>query len=241
MRGVLVFKWAKNPQDARVGGDGSVDWSAAKMAVSDDDAAAAEVALVLGVDELVGLTLGDGDASWAAARGASRTVSITDALPDPDACVTAAALALGVEHIGDVDVVVIGDGPWDPMVPASFAAQLGWRALGGVVSAVREGALLRVTQRTPGGTQVIDVVPPVVLGVRACRVEQRSPGMREVLAARKKPLEKVTVVELGGTPQSGVKVCGTVVPAAAQAHVFDGDPDAAVKQLVSALRSEGAL
>ena len=65
MKTVVVFKWLRNPEDARVGSDGSVDWRAAKMAVSDDDPAAAAVANAIAAagGECVGLTLGDGDAS----------------------------------------------------------------------------------------------------------------------------------------------------------------------------------
>ena len=243
MRGVLAFKWAKNPQDARVGTDGSVDWSGAKMAVTDDDAAAAEVARdLLGDGSIVGLTLGDGDASWAAARGAASTVCLTDASPDPDARVTADALAAGVQHIGEAEVVVIGDSPWDPLVPACLGARLGWRTVGGVTSAVVDGDHVRVTRRTSTGTQVLDVDPPVVLAVRARRAEQRTPGMRDVLAARKKPLEKLTAEALGVARQGGAVVMGTALPETTPARVIDGsDVEGAVDQLVRALRSEGVL
>lgn len=243
MKAVLAFRWAKNPQDARVSAEGAVDWSGAKMAVSDDDAAAAEVARdLLGEDEIVGLTAGDGDVSWAAARGASRTVCLTDLLPDPDARVTGDALAAGVDHVGDVDIVLIGDGQWDPMVPASLGARLGWLTFGGVVSAAREGQGLRVTQQTSAGTQIVDVAPPVVLAVRARRVEKQSPGMREVLAARKKPVEKLTAAALGAAAPGRVVPRGTALPQSTPVRVIDGaDPAAAAEQLVRALRSEGVL
>lgn len=243
MKSVIVFKWAKNPQDARVSANGSVDWRSARMAVSDDDAAAVAVArdIVVGGD-IVGLALGDGDATWAAARGASSTVSVTDAEPNADAAATAAVLAAGVRHIGDADVVVVGDCAWDPMVPVSLAAQLGWPVLAGVLSATPEGDRLRVTRRTAAGAQVVDVSTPVVLAVAARRAEQKTPGMKEVLSARKKPLEKVTTAALGVSHDGGVRVRGTTLPEAVAARVIDGtDPAAAVEQLLAALRSEGVL
>ena len=243
MKTVIAFKWAKNPQDARVSADGSVDWGSAKMAVSDDDAAAAVVVLnIAGDGDIVGLTLGNGDATWAAARGASSTVSVTDAEPNADSASTAAVLAAGVRHIGDADVVVIGDCAWDQMVPGSLAAQLGWTALAGVVSATPEGDHLSVTRKTAAGAQVVDVSTPVVLAVAARHTEQKTPGMKQVLAARKKPLEKITTATLGVTHDCGVQVRGTELPGATAARVIDGtDPAVAVEQLLAALRSEGVL
>lgn len=241
MKSVVAFKWAKNPQDARVSADGAVDWRSARMAVSDDDAAATAVARDLGGD-VVALALGDGDATWAAARGASSTLSVTDAEPNADAAATAAVLAAGVRHIGDADVVVVGDCAWDPMVPVSLAAQLGWPALAGVLSATPEGDRLRVTCKRDGGAIVVDVSPPVVLAVAARRAELKTPGMKEVLAARRKSLEKVATAALGVTHEGGVRVRGTTLPEEVAARVFDGtDPAAAVEQLLAALRSEGVL
>ena len=243
MKSLIAFKSSQNPQDARVSADGSVDWSGARMTAGDDDAAAIAVAAqVAAGEELVGLTLGDGDPSWAAARGASSTVSVTDARPDPDAFVTAAALAAGVRHVGQVDVAVIGDSVWEPGVPVALGALLGWPVLAGVLSAERDGASLRVIRRVPGGEELVRVTGPAVLAVAARRAEQKVPGMKEVLMARKKPVDKLTLSDLGVQAPSAVRVRGTALPAASTAQVIDGgDPAAAVAQLLSALRTEGVL
>jgi electron transfer flavoprotein beta subunit len=239
MRCVLAFTWARNPEDARVGADGSVDWGT-RLAPSDDDAAAAAVARGLGV-EVVGLTLGGGDVAWAAARGAERTLAVTDARPGADGGATAAALAAGVRHAGDVDVVVVGDCAWDRTVPVSLGARLGWPTVAGVQSADVDGDHLRVTRRTAGGTEVLAVTTPAVLAVAARHTEQAPPGMRDVLAARKKPVERLTLQDLG-VAASGVRVRGTALPQTAPARVFAGDdPAAAAGQLVAALRAEGVL
>lgn len=244
MKAVVVFKWLRNPEDARVGSDGSVDWRAAKMAVSDDDPAAAVVANAVAAvgGECVGLTLGDGDASWAAARGASSTVVVTDAEPCANSAATAAIMAAGVRSIGGVDVVLIGDSAWDRGVPVALAGLLGWSVLADVESAAVEGDRLRVTRKFGDGTQVVDVARPVVLAVAASRAEQHAPGMKEILAARKKPVTKVTMTELGVEPDTAVTSRGTQFPATTAARVIDGaDPVAAAAQLLAALRSEGVL
>lgn len=112
MKIIVVFKWSRNPQDARVGVDGTVDWRGVKMAASDDDAAAMEIARAIAEGgEIIGLTLGDGDVAWAAARGAARTVVVADAQPDVNSSVTGAVLAAAIRRVEGVDAVLIGDSP----------------------------------------------------------------------------------------------------------------------------------
>ena len=105
MKCIVLFKWSMNPQDARVGSDGSVDWRGTKLSPNDDDPAAIVVARDLASGgEVVGLTLGDGDLAWAAARGAAGTVVVTDAPAGPDSAATGAVLAAAVRHLGPADV-----------------------------------------------------------------------------------------------------------------------------------------
>jgi electron transfer flavoprotein beta subunit len=244
MKIVVVFKWSRNPQDARVGSDGSVDWRGARLAVSDDDPAAIEVARSLAATggEIVGLTIGDGDVAWAAARGASSTVVVADAQPHADAAATAAILAAAVQRLGGVDVVVVGDSAWDPGLPVALAGRLGWTTLAGVASAVPDGERLRVTRKWGDGTQVVDVAHPAVLAVSASRAEQHAPGMKEVLAGRKKPVTKLAVADLGVELAPAVTSRGTALPDAPAARLIDGaDPETAAAQLVAALRTEGVL
>jgi electron transfer flavoprotein beta subunit len=244
MKIIVVFKWGRDPQDARVGPDGSVDWRSAPMAVTDDDPAVLEVARAIasGADEIVGVTLGGGDVSWAAARGASSTVVVTDADSAPDSAATAAILAAGVRYIGEADLVLVGDSAWDRAVPVCLAGQLGWPALAEVKSAKVEDGRLRVTRRFGGGTQVVDVAKPAVLAVAGSRAEQDPPGMKEVLAARRKPLSRVTLGELGVEPDALVRSRGTALPDTAPARVIEGaDPASAAAQLVAALRADGVI
>jgi len=242
MRSVAVFKWSVNPEDARVGADGSVDWGAASPWVGDDDYVAARVASqVAGEDgEAVGLTLAGGDVAFAAARGARSTLAV-DGLPAPaGAAGIAAALAAAVRTLG-ADVVAIGDSAWEPAVPALLAGLLGWPALMAVDSAVAQEGGLVVTRRSGMGTQDLLVGLPVVLGVVARREEEDKPGMRAVLTARKLPVTTVAVADLGpGGPAFTGR--GTSLPETEPSRLMDGaDPERAAAQLVQALRSEGVL
>ncbi len=243
MKSIVVFKWSRHPQDARVGSDGSVDWGTAKMSASDDDPAAILLAKDLaGGGEIVGLTLGDGDVAWAAARGAASTVVVTDAVTELDGAATGAILAAGVRRIGDADLVLIGDSAWDYAVVAALAGQLGWPTLTNVVSAVVHDGGLRVTCKVGAGAQVVDVAGPAVLAVAASRAEQQVPGMKEVLAARRKPVTRLTRAELGVQHTGTVTLRATRLPETASARMFAGaDAGAAAAQLVAALHTDGVL
>ena len=244
MKSVVVFKWAVNPQDARISADGTVDWSAASPWVGDDDYVAAQVASkVAGLDgEVVGLTLAGGDVAFAAARGAQHTVAI-DGLPvTADAMAIAQALAAAVRSLGNVDVVAIGDSAWEPSVPVMLAGLLGWTALMAVDSVEIEDNGLCVTRRLGTSTQEVTVHGPVVLGVAARREEENKPGMQAVLNARKKPVTTVTVAELINEDLPSLVSRGTHLPETTPSRIFDGsDPDHAVSQLLQVLQVDGVL
>jgi len=243
MKIIVVFKWSRNPQDARVGVDGTVNWQGVKMAANDDDPTAMEIARsIADGGEVIGLTVGDGDAAWAAARGAARTVMISDAQTDVNSSVTGSILAAAIRRVEGVDAVLIGDSAWDYGVVSALAGQLGWPAVAGVVSAMTGQDCLRVTRKMGSASQVLEVKGPVVLAVSASRAEQNVPGMKEVLAARKKPVEKLTLADLGLTPETTVNSKGTRFPDTPPARIIDGgDPMTACEQLVAALRADGVL
>ena len=230
MKAVAIFKWAPNPDDALVRVDGTVNWSTARHDVGDDDHAAMACAMAAADgDEVVGLCVGGGDTSFAAARGAERTV-VLEGFPVPtDSMTMARALAEEIKGIEGVGLVAMGDADWDPMVAPLVAALLGWPLLTAVDGvAVADGM----------GTQDIAVTGPVVVDVAARREEEEKPGMRQVLAARKKPSDTKTVEG----ERSSFSSRGTRLPEAASSRLFDGsDPADAVEQLVSALKADGVL
>ena len=239
MKIIAVFKWSRNPQDGRVGMNGTLDWRGVKMAPNDDDPAVMEVANAIVEDgEIVGLTIGDGDIAWAAARGAARTMVVTDAQTEVDSSVTAAVIAAAIKRVEGVDAVIIGDSG----VVSALMGHLGWPAVAGVVSATKEQGRLRVTRKMGTASQVLEVEGPVVLAVAANREEKNAPGMKEVLFARKKPVERLTMSDLGLAPAADVSSKGTRFPDTPPARMIDGkDPAAACKELMAALRSDGVL
>lgn len=243
MKVVAVYSWARDVGSALVHADGTVTWRSTKTAPGEDDHAVLAVARALaeaGQGEAVGLMLGEGDASWALARGLGATVRVADAPALEDESATAAVLAAAVERIGGVDVVVVADSEEHPVVGVALAARLGRPVLAGVLSATLVDGRVEARRRTGAGEETVAVPVPAVLVVAAEGSEPRAPGMKELLAARKRPVEVVPCAELGVTV-ADVEVRSATVPEVTGARLFEGDPTTAARELVAALRSEGVL
>jgi electron transfer flavoprotein beta subunit len=241
VKALVVYKWARDEADALVCADESIDWRNAKMTAGEDDPAVLAVARQVAADaEIVGLTIGDGDASWAPARGVGSAVSVGDAPPLADNSATAAILAAAVRTIGDVDVVVIGDSQQDAGVGAALGGHLGWPTLLGLVAASAEGGEVHAVRKMGGDLRTIAVPTPCVLGIAAEADVDKVPGMKELLAARKRPVTKLTLTDLGVRPADLVAL-GSVKPHVKATRVFEGDPADAAARLVAALRTEGVL
>jgi electron transfer flavoprotein beta subunit len=249
MRIVVAYKWACDPQEASVGADGSVDWSRAKPGISDYDPVAIEVARRLAEatsSELIGLTAGAKGVGASIAckaalsRGLDRVVVVEDdSLRGAGTSELAAVLAGAVRHIGDVDLVITGDSSVDvaaKMVPTVLAGQLGWAAVAEVTAVSAQAGTLRVVRAVPGGTQTLQISGPAVL---------RVPGMKDLLAAGKKPVEHLEISALDVPARSAtVTIKGTARPdrKARKGQILDAtDPAAAAAELITALRGTGAL
>lgn len=244
MKIVVVFKWARDPDDAAVRSDGSVDWRGAKMAAGEDDPAAVAVGRAVAAASgcaVAGLTIGDGDASWALARGIEQVIAVPDAPSLEDNAATADLLAAAIRWIGEVGAVVIGDAEASPGVPAALAGVLGWPAVLGVSTATFTDGRLVATRRIGDREQTVSLALPAVLAVAAASAEKQVPGMKEILAARRRPITAVSLAELGTGPLDGLESRGTRVPEAGSARIFEGSPAAAARQVVAALRADGVL
>ncbi len=244
MKIVVVYKWARDPEDAAVRGDGSVDWRGAKMAAGEDDPAVVAVGLAVASASgggVVGLTIGDGDPSWALARGLEQTVSVADVPSLADNAATADVLAAAIRWIGEVDVVVIGDAEAYPAVPAVLAGVLGWPVLLGASTATFTDDRLIATRRLDGRDQTISLGVPAVLGISAASAEKQAPGMKEILAARKRPVTPVSLADLATGQLDRLESRATRAPEVGSAHIFEGGPETTARQLVDALHADGVL
>ena len=108
-----------------------------------------------------------------------------------------------------------------------------------------QAGALRVGRAIPGGAQVLEISGPAVLATSADATVPRVPGMKDLLAAGKKPVEHADLAALDVPAQSAVMtVTGRARPARKERknQILDTtDPAAAAAELVKALREVGAL
>jgi electron transfer flavoprotein beta subunit len=258
MRIVVAYKWTRDPAEATVRADGTVDWSRAKPGLSAYDPVAIELARHLAETagaELIGVTAGGKGVAMpiaskaALSRGLDRVVIVEDeSLAEAGRSELAGVLAEMIRHIGDVDLVVTGDSSVDvaaKMVPAVLAGELGWPAVAEVTAVAGQAGALRVERAIPGGVQVLEISGPAVLAASADAAVPRVAGMKELLAAAKKPVELLELAALKVPPGSTVMtVTGRSRPErkARKGQLIDtADPAAAAAELVAALRRAGTL
>jgi electron transfer flavoprotein beta subunit len=185
----------------------------------------------------------------ALSRRFDRAVIVADdSLDGAGSTELAMVLAAAVRHIGDVDLVITGDSSVDvggKMVPTVLAGQLGWPAVAEVSAVTGAPGAVRVERAVPGGTQILEISGPAVLAAATDAAVPRLPGMKDILAAAKKPVETVSLSDLGVPSLVGtVTVKGTARPdlKARKGQMIDTkDPAAAAAELVAALRGLGAL
>jgi electron transfer flavoprotein beta subunit len=253
----VAYKWAADPQEAVVSPDGVVDLSRAKSVVSDDDAVAIELGRRLADDsgaELVGISVG-GPATaapmatkTALARGLDRAlIAVGDDLAGAGTTRVAAVLGALVRRLGDVRLVLTGDSSIDvgaKMVPAVLGGVLGWPTLAEVGALTLEDAHAAATRIRPAGVQELRVGLPAVIAVARDAASPRVPGMKDVLAAGKKPVEQVAVAGLALPPadEGTLRSTGPLPAPARRGIVISGaDPRAAAAELVAALAGAGVL
>lgn len=244
MKIAMIYKWARDPEAATVRNDGSVDWRGAKMVAGEDDPAALDAAKLIAEGagaEIVGLTIGDGDASWVLARGVKETFSVTDVPNLIDQATTGKILSSTVKKLADVDVVVIGDSQAYSAVSVSLAGDLGWPTVMGLTSAKVEGNKIIATRNIGSEEQTITLTAPVVLGFVAESEEKSTPGMKEMLMARKRPVNNISLSDLNIKADERINSRGSRAPEVKHAYLFDGAPLDAVTKLVETLRKEGVL
>jgi electron transfer flavoprotein beta subunit len=123
-----------------------------------------------------------------------------DAMGDADSAVVARVLAGALKLIGEVDLVVCGEGSSD-----NYAQQVGPRVgqlLGiPIVTCVThmtiEDGVARCERNLEDGVEVVEVSLPALVTVLPSMNAPRLPGLKQILAASKKPVQNLTVTDLG--------------------------------------------
>ena len=244
---VVCCKVVPDDQDIQVAADGTLDYSKAKPIVSAYDLNAIEAAAQLADGgRVVAVTAGPADIDDSKlkknilARGVDELyMTADDACKGLDARATAVALAELVSKVGDFDVVLCGDGSADnyaQQVDVQLAAKLGLPVVTAATKITAKDGALEVERTLEDVVEVVEVPLPAVVSVAPDIALPRIPGMKDILAAGKKPMG---VAGADGAYESALEVLSCKAPEQAERklEVMDASEDGAIEKFAAALKA----
>jgi electron transfer flavoprotein beta subunit len=171
--------------------------------------------------EVTVLTVGPDTATDAIRKalsmGADKAVHVSDpALHGSDAVQTSAVLAAALGQL-EYDLVLCGAEATDSqmsVMPALLSERLGIPQLSGARKLTVEGTTAKVERQTDGGYWALEAPLPAIVSTWDTINEPRYPSFKGIMAAKKKPVQTLTLADLGIDP-------GTVGLAAATSKVID--------------------
>ena len=213
--------------DRHFEGDNTVDRVGADGLLSELDEYAVEQALQIkekqgeGADVTVtALCVGPEGAVDAVRKalqmGADQGVHVVDdAIAGSDAIATSLVLAEAIKKQGTPDLIVCGMASTDgemSVVPAMLSERLGLPQVTFASVVETQGDQVRVKRDGDAATEVIGATLPVVLSVTDQTGEARYPSFKGIMAAKKKPLETLSLGDLGvSADQVGLSAAWTTV------------------------------
>jgi electron transfer flavoprotein beta subunit len=238
--------------------DHTLDRGAVPGRLSELDEYAVEQAVRLvegGVDaDITYLTVGPEPARdgllKALAIGGDKGVHVLDpAIHGSDALSTSLVLAKAIEHLG-FDLVLAGMASTDAemsVVPSMVAERLdvNQATFAGALSV--DGGTVSITREGDTATEQVAADLPAVVSITDQTDEARYPAFRAIMMAKKKPVETLTLADLGVDPATvGLAAAATrvvdVAPAPARtAGTVVVDDGTGAAQLADFLVSRGAL
>ena len=250
MQIAVACKIVPDDQDILVDADGGLDYSKAHLTVSayDLNAIEASAQLAEGSDgRLVALTVGPSKINDSKvkksvlSRGVDELFMLADdAFDDADPYATAQALKALIAKAGDVDLVVCGDGSADnyaQQVDAQLAEALRVPCVNGVVGMRLEGNVLVAERMLEEVLETVEVPLPAVVSVSPDVALPRICGMKEILAAGKKPAQVLSAAECGAENEATMAVAEVCAPQAQarKLEIYDSAVDGDIDKFVSAL------
>jgi electron transfer flavoprotein beta subunit len=176
----------------------------------------------------------------ALAMGAAKAILISDpALAGSDALGTARALAAAVGRAEGTDLVLTAtessDG-YTGTVPEQLAELLGLPSVTFAKHIEIADGTAKVQRQTEAGYDDVEVPLPAVVSVTAGVVEPRYPSFKGIMAAKSKPVDEVTIGDLGidagqvGWAGSGQEVVSVeAAPAREAGEIIEDDGTGAEK------------
>ncbi|MGY9073368.1 MAG: electron transfer flavoprotein subunit beta/FixA family protein [Acidimicrobiales bacterium] len=184
----------------------------------------------------------------ALAMGAEDAVLISDpALGGTDALGTAKVLGAAIARM-EPDLVLAGvessDG-YTGTVPEMIAGVLDIPSITFAKQVAVDGSTVKVQRQTELGFDDVECPTPALVSVTAGVVEPRYPSFKGIMAAKKKPVEELTLADLGidagtvgqgGSRQETTEVTTAEARQAGEIHVDEGDGHEKIISFLSELK-----
>jgi len=190
------------------GSDNTLDRASADSVLDEINERAVEQALQIkeaGDAEVTVLSVGPdgaGDAiRKALSMGADKAIHVSDeSIHGSDVLATAKILAKAIGKVDGVNLVIAGNESTDGAagaVPAILAELLGLPQVTHVRKMSIEGSTVTAERETDEGITHLQAQLPALVSVGEKINEPRYPSFKGIMAAKKKPVEKLTVADLG--------------------------------------------
>lgn len=212
MNVVVLAKYVPNPNGVpEMGPDFRLKREGVEGALDPGDEHAVEAALQIAEStggEVIVASMGPESAGQGVRRalsmGAHRAVLVTDdALQGADTLVTARVLAAAVRRL-DYDLVIAGvestDG-YTGTLPMTVAELLGLPSATFARKLEVGDGSVRIERQTESGYDAVECPLPALVTVTAAVNEPRYPTLKGIMQAKQKPLERLSLPDLGLSPQ----------------------------------------
>ena len=250
MNVIALAKWVPNPAGTpEMGPDNRLKREGAEGALDPGDEPSIEQALRLveqGEGEVTVVSMGPEVATEAIRKalsmGCHKGVHVVDdTLRGADVLVTSRVLAAAIKR-QEFDLVLTAvestDG-YTGTLPQTLAELLGVPSLSFAKKVELSDGKLRVERQTETGYEVVECELPAVVAVTAGATEPRYPTLKGIMQAKQKPLEKLSVSDLGlsgDDAKPSQEVAGLEAAPERGAGEVVEDADEATQKIVSILK-----
>lgn len=260
---VVCCKLTPDASDIEVKADGSISVERAEWIIGGFDLQAIEAGLRLagsdGEDggKLIALSAGPEKINNSKlrkdllSRGPQELYLVVDpALKDANTAQTASVLAAAVRKIGDVDLVLFGEGSADlyfQQTGIQVGEMLGWPVVNAVSKIEVVDDAVRVERSLEDEIEVVQIPLPAALAVTTDIHQAHLPTMKDILSAARKPVTTWSLADLeeASTQESSgqIEILATRAPKKVTRKniLLEGSVEEMVDGLVEYLSKEGVL
>ncbi|MDA8210689.1 MAG: electron transfer flavoprotein subunit beta/FixA family protein [Clostridia bacterium] len=185
------------------------------------------------------------------AMGADKGVLVnTGGLEGGDEFTTAQIVAKAIEKV-EYDIILAGFQAVDDgsaQVAPRVAELLGIPQVTVITKLELEDGKAIATREIDDGVEIIEVALPAIFTAQQGLAEPRYPSMKGIMQAKKKPMERYSLADLGldaglvGTDGAKVKIVELSLPTPRKGgKIVEGEPAEAAQKVVQLLRSEAKV